>query len=275
MTIGDRFKIIREELRLNQSELARSIGANPSIISDIERGDKEPSKKIISTLIVKYRVNSNWLLTGQGNKYTRDDFPSKSRFEQGFEEAVAAHPKFTVIEERLSALEALLKQEKLLPETDIASDTTLYTAESSPFYGEEEEDGEYEDTLYVHSIAAGPPIWLNDDRSETVRVPARLLKKGERYYVAKIQGSSMTKAGILDGDMILVRYTDVPRDGAIQVVRYQEQVTLKRMCEVEGKGWELRYMDGSGKVITCDSDEYETLGELMTVLPKKCRPSPP
>ena len=66
MLIGDRFKEIREKLGLNQSELARTIEANPSIVSDIERGEKEPSKKIISSLIMKYKVNSNWLLTGEG-----------------------------------------------------------------------------------------------------------------------------------------------------------------------------------------------------------------
>jgi SOS-response transcriptional repressor LexA len=81
------------------------------------------------------------------------------------------------------------------------------------------------------------------------------------------QGTSMTGAGILDGDMLLIRWTDAPVDGAIQVVRYEDKVTLKRLCEVRGKGWELRYMDGSGKTIICDSDEYETMGELATVLP--------
>ena len=71
MAIGDRFKEIREKLLLNQSELARSIEANPSIISDIERGDKEPSKKIISTMIIKHRINSNWLLTGEGDMFVK------------------------------------------------------------------------------------------------------------------------------------------------------------------------------------------------------------
>ncbi|MDR1839287.1 MAG: helix-turn-helix domain-containing protein [Treponema sp.] len=71
MSIGDRFKEIRENLRFNQSELARSIDANPSIISDIERGEKEPSKKIISALIINYKINSNWLLTGEGNMFIK------------------------------------------------------------------------------------------------------------------------------------------------------------------------------------------------------------
>jgi len=71
MSIGDRFKELRENLRFNQSELARLIDANPSIISDIERGEKEPSKKIISALIIKYKINSNWLLTGEGEMFIK------------------------------------------------------------------------------------------------------------------------------------------------------------------------------------------------------------
>jgi len=73
MSIGDRFKELRENLRFNQSELARLIDANPSIISDIERGEKEPSKKIISALIIKYKINSNWLLTGEGEMFIKSD----------------------------------------------------------------------------------------------------------------------------------------------------------------------------------------------------------
>jgi len=271
MAIGDRFKEIRENLGFNQSELARSIGANPSIISDIERGDKEPSKKIISALIVKYKVNSNWLLIEQGDMYIKDDLPQKSRLEQEFDETIAAHPKFSEIETRLSALESMLRQEKPAPEAAKGGEGPIYLAEPAPAYGEEEEE-EYEDTFYVHDIAAGPPIAIDEDRSETVKVPARLLKKGERYYAATIRGTSMTKANILDGDTALIRYADAPRDGAIQVVRYQDKVTLKRLRETEGGGWELRYMDGSGKAITCDTDGYETLGEFVTVLPKNTVP---
>jgi len=71
MSIGDRFKELRGNLRFNQSELARLIDANPSIISDIERGEKEPSKKIISALIIKCKINSNWLLTGEGEMFIK------------------------------------------------------------------------------------------------------------------------------------------------------------------------------------------------------------
>ena len=195
---------------------------------------------------------------------------SKSRLEQEFENAIAAHPKFSEIESRLSALESLFEREKPAAGAAKGGEGPLHTRDPAPAYGEED-DEEYEDALYVHDMAAGPPVWMDEDRSETVAVPSRLLKKGERYYVARIRGGSMTGAGVLDGDLVLIRYADVPRDGAIQAVRYQDKVTLKRLRETEG-GWELRYTDGSGKAIVCDSDEYQTLGEFVTVLPKSAVP---
>jgi SOS-response transcriptional repressor LexA len=266
MVIGDRFKEIREKLGLNQSELARSIGANPSIISDIERGDKEPSKKIISALIFKYRINSNWLLTEQGDMYIKDDLPQKSRLEQDLDDTIAAHPKFTEIESRLTALETMLKQGKPSP----GGEGPLHTSDPAPEYGGEEE--EYAEIPYVWDIAAGPPIAQSDDRGETAAVPARLLRKGWRYYAATIRGGSMAETGIRDGDMVLVRCTDAPRDGAIQVVRYKDKSTLKLLKEAEGGAWELHYRDGSGRAIRCDSGEYETQGEFEAVLPPASKP---
>ncbi|MDR2185420.1 MAG: XRE family transcriptional regulator [Treponema sp.] len=263
MTIGDRFKLLRAKLGLNQSELAREIGANPSIISDIERGDKEPSKKIISSLILKYRVNSNWLLTERGDIFVKEALTAKSPLEQNLDEIIAAHPKFAAIEERLARLEASVE--------DKGSYAAPETGEGGGFTGEPEPEYEVEERVkipYVENIAAGPPITQSEDLSGTVPVPARFIRKGFRYYAASIRGTSMAEAGIRDGDLVLIRSIDTPVDGAIQVVRYQGKSTLKRLREREDKGWELHYEDGSGKVIPVgDSEDYEIQGEFVAVLP--------
>jgi SOS-response transcriptional repressor LexA len=118
----------------------------------------------------------------------------------------------------------------------------------------------------VENIAAGPPIPQSEDPTELVSVPARLVKKGFRYYAATIRGASMAEAGIRDGDVALIRYADTPVDGAIQVVRYQGRSTLKRLREIEGGGWEMHYEDGSGTVAPLDSGDYETQGDCVAVL---------
>ena len=81
----------------------------------------------------------------------------------------------------------------------------------------------------------------------------------------------MTGAGIPDGCVILIRRADVPRHGAIQVVAWQGKSTLKRLKEKEGGGWELRFEDGTGRVIVVDSGEYLVQGDFVAVLPSGCR----
>jgi SOS-response transcriptional repressor LexA len=262
ITIGDRFKALRTEIGLNQSELAREIGANPSIISDIERGDKEPSKKIISALILKHSVNSNWLLTGYGDMFVQDQAPEKSRLEQDLDEIIATHPQFAAIEERLTRIERRLDR-------GTPSDGGFAVDPEPEYTAEAEYEAENRVRIpYVEDIAAGPPIAQSEDQSGLVSAPAWLIRKGSRYYAATVRGTSMSEVGIRDGDRVLIRHTDAPVDGAIQVVRHQGKSTLKRLKEIEGVGWEMHYEDGSGKVVPLDSGDYEIQGEFAAVLPQ-------
>ena len=204
---------------------------------------------------MKYKINSNWLLTERGDIFIQDKATEKSRLEQDLDEAIAAHPKFTAIEERLARLEGQLDRKNPL---------------DRDFAGEPEPEYETEEQVkipYVENIAAGPPISQSEDLTGCISVPARYIKKGHQYYAATIRGTSMSETGIRDGDAVLIRCTDTPANGAIQVLRYQGKSTLKRLRKVEGKGWTMHYEDGSGKVVPLDSGDYEVQGEFVAVLP--------
>jgi SOS-response transcriptional repressor LexA len=199
--------------------------------------------------------------------------PSKSRLDQDIEEAIdfRTNPKFAAIEERLAQLEERLEASSGGKDDYAAADSRS----DGGFTGEPEPEYEAEKRAvipFVEDIAAGPPIAQSEDQTGSVSVPARLIKKGFRYYAADIRGTSMAEAGIRDGDRVLIRHTDVPADGAIQVVRYQGKSTLKRLRETEDKGWELHYEDGSGKVVALDSGDYEVQGEFVAVLPQSAVP---
>ncbi|MDR3124175.1 MAG: hypothetical protein LBU16_10425 [Treponema sp.] len=206
----------------------------------------------------------------------------KSPLLEALDEAIAAHPKFATIEERLSRIEERLSriEERLGRRTSLDGDLTGdpepeyggIAAGTTVEYSVEPEAERLAEVPHVRDIAAGPPIAQSEDQSGLVPVPARLIRKGFRYYAADIRGTSMAEAGIRDGDMVLIRHTDIPVDGAIQVVRYHGRSTLKRLREAEGRGWEMHYEDGSGKVVLLDSGDYEVQGEFVAVLPGKAVP---
>jgi len=78
-------------------------------------------------------------------------------------------------------------------------------------------------------IAAGTPIEALRDNSTTVDVPVALLGSGA-HYCLEVQGDSMVEAGILDGDIAIIRSSDTADSGEIIVALIDDtEATLKRL----------------------------------------------
>lgn len=78
-------------------------------------------------------------------------------------------------------------------------------------------------------IAAGVPISAIQNHSHSIDVPAEMLTKGE-HFALEVRGDSMIDAGILDGDLIIVKQTDSADNGDIVVALVdEEEATLKRI----------------------------------------------
>ncbi len=77
-------------------------------------------------------------------------------------------------------------------------------------------------------IAAGTPIEALRDPSGNVEVPAGIVGT-RKCYALEIEGDSMTGAGILDGDTVIVEHAETAENGAIVVALIDDQeATLKR-----------------------------------------------
>jgi repressor LexA len=122
----------------------------------------------------------------------------------------------------------------------------------------------------VDNVAAGPPIPQSEDLSNYIEVPRRLIKTNpDDYYAAHIKGESMFAAGIPDGCWVLICKSDVPRNGAIQVVRCGGRSTLKRLREHEDRRWTLHFEDNTNRSIEIGPDEdYRIQGDFVAVLPE-------
>jgi repressor LexA len=78
-------------------------------------------------------------------------------------------------------------------------------------------------------IAAGTPIEALRDNSTTVDVPVSLLGSGA-HYCLEVQGDSMVEAGILNGDIAIIKSADQAESGEIVVALVDDaEATLKRL----------------------------------------------
>jgi repressor LexA len=76
-------------------------------------------------------------------------------------------------------------------------------------------------------VAAGQPILAEEHVEEYIDTPSACGgDSGE--YLLRIRGESMKNAGILDGDLVVVRPQQTARDGEIIVAMVEEEATVKR-----------------------------------------------
>lgn len=72
------------------------------------------------------------------------------------------------------------------------------------------------DIPIVGRIAAGTPIFAEENIEDTFPIPAKYATKGTNYMLT-VSGDSMIEAGIFDGDLILVEQQNTARNGEIVV----------------------------------------------------------
>lgn len=72
MDICVRFKAFRESLGLAQTEFAKQSKISQADISNIERGERQPSKANIIRLVQTFNLNASWLLTGEGEPFLQE-----------------------------------------------------------------------------------------------------------------------------------------------------------------------------------------------------------
>ena len=78
-------------------------------------------------------------------------------------------------------------------------------------------------------IAAGVPISAIQNHTHDIACPPDLLTNGE-HFALEVKGDSMIEAGILDGDIVVIRRCETAENGDIVVALVEgEEATLKRL----------------------------------------------
>jgi repressor LexA len=84
----------------------------------------------------------------------------------------------------------------------------------------------------VGHVAAGSPILAEQNIEDHVLLSSDLAKDG--YFLLRVRGDSMVNAGILDGDLVLVRPQHEANNGAIVVAMIEGEATVKRFERSNG-----------------------------------------
>jgi repressor LexA len=85
----------------------------------------------------------------------------------------------------------------------------------------------------VGHVAAGAPILAEQNIEDHVILSPQFAREG--WFALRVRGDSMVNAGILDGDLVLVKPQQDAPDGSIVVALVGEEATVKRLDRSSGR----------------------------------------
>ena len=111
-------------------------------------------------------------------------------------------------------------------------------------------------------IAAGTPILADQNVEEEIAVPSILTTSGD-CFLLRVRGESMIRAGILDGDYVVVRRQDDCIDGEIVAALCDgEEATIKRLDHVAGR---IRLSPENDAMEPWFPDDVTVMGKVVGV----------
>ena len=114
-------------------------------------------------------------------------------------------------------------------------------------------------------IAAGTPISAIQHRSHSVPMAPEFLAGGD-HYALEVRGNSMIDAGILEGDLVVVRKQDTANTGDIVVALIDdEEATLKRFRR-RGSSIALEAANPSYETRVLGPDRVKIQGKLISLV---------
>lgn len=121
----------------------------------------------------------------------------------------------------------------------------------------------------VGDVAAGPPAWSQDAAVEYLRVD-RSIVPFEKPVALRVEGFSMRDAGILPGDIVLVRQQSVANNGETVIAYYNGGLTVKKFEHKDATIRLLPANPGYKPMEVTEDDEFQIVGRVMMVLRDLC-----
>ncbi|MEL6059357.1 MULTISPECIES: transcriptional repressor LexA [unclassified Methylobacterium] len=114
-------------------------------------------------------------------------------------------------------------------------------------------------------IAAGTPVSAIQNQSHAITLSPDFLAGGE-HYALEVRGDSMVEAGILDGDLVVIRKQDTANTGDIIVALIDdEEATLKRLRR-RGSSIALEAANPAYETRVLGPDRVQIQGRLVSLV---------
>lgn len=113
----------------------------------------------------------------------------------------------------------------------------------------------------VGNVAAGSPILAEECIEDYLTFDTG--GRSDEYFALRVRGESMLNAGILPGDLVVVRRQQTANNGEIVVALIEDEATVKRLSLRNGQIWLMPENDAYSPI---DGSNAQILGKVAAVV---------
>ncbi|MFM7534513.1 MAG: transcriptional repressor LexA [Acidimicrobiales bacterium] len=117
----------------------------------------------------------------------------------------------------------------------------------------------------VGDVAAGADVLAQENVEEVLPVPADLTGEGE-LFMLRVRGDSMIDAGILDGDLVIVRQQDHAINGEVVVAGIPGEEATVKTYQRKGNKVTLQPANARLKPMVFEASDVRLYGRVVTVM---------
>ncbi|MGB9866860.1 MAG: transcriptional repressor LexA [Bacillota bacterium] len=119
----------------------------------------------------------------------------------------------------------------------------------------------------VGKVTAGSPVLAVENIEGYMPVPRELGEAGS-HFLLRVKGDSMVGAGIMDGDVLVVRQQDHCQSGDIAVVLLGDEATVKRVVFDSGRVILQPENPAYEKIVVSPDQQFKVLGKVTGLFRK-------
>jgi SOS-response transcriptional repressor LexA len=237
--VGELVRSLRLRRGLSQFDLADAVGIDNSYLSRIESGERRPSPKILMKFAEVLQHSYDDLIVTSGilsAEFVRASGPAR--------------------EDAMDELRQMIEK--------------IQGRNGDPALSGGEQAGAERELPIYDSIPAG--LMKDSNVVETYAGVEKLILSADevghdpRAYALIVKGESMTEAGILDGDIVVISPAAPVKNGDIAAVRFDGQTTALKKLFIEGDHIILQSANSQYKpIVRAYPTEAEVLGKVVLV----------
>lgn len=111
-------------------------------------------------------------------------------------------------------------------------------------------------------ITAGQPILATQNCEDVYYMPNNLFR-GTDLFILRVKGDSMIEAGIMNGDMVVIKKQDTANNGEIVAALIEDSATIKRFYKENGR---FRLQPENSAMEPMYFDEVSIIGKVVGLI---------